>query len=286
MGFEYGQDIRLGSTPAGEVASEGVRDDLRTEAPADRSRTSASGSRRTDDREGRRAQDLGIGAARFRRDRDPQAGPPPDEVRGRAGKPRRPGRGSAGGSAAEGEEGEDERGRSTGDRGPCGRSRGWRRRFEARPGRRPSLAPALHPRKPGRSPAGVVGGRRSAEAGSSAGPGPRRNRRRRPSGTGRGAVEAPTSGSARRSTDASSASEAMSQSVMTRRLTVGHGPRFSNVVIRGSLACGRRDRLPDRIALAISPAGRMKTADSHAILVRCASDPQIPDKQHTTSRVV
>jgi len=40
------------------------------------------------------------------------------------------------------------------------------------------------------------------------------------------------------STDASSASEDVSQSVETRLLRSGMAPRFSNVVIRGSLASG------------------------------------------------
>ena len=43
----------------------------------DRSRTSASGSRRTDDHEGRRAQDLGIGEARFGRVGDIDCKPSP-----------------------------------------------------------------------------------------------------------------------------------------------------------------------------------------------------------------
>jgi hypothetical protein len=69
--------IRLGSTPGDEVASEGVRDDLLSRVVVDRSRTSASGSRRTDNHEGRRAQDLGIGEARFARVGDVDCTPSP-----------------------------------------------------------------------------------------------------------------------------------------------------------------------------------------------------------------
>jgi hypothetical protein len=72
------------------------------------------------------------------------------------------------------------------------------------------------------------------------------------------------------STDASSASEDVSQSVKTRLLRSGTAPRFSNVVIRGSLASVRRDGfLPDRFAN--PPAARVKpTASHHDTLFRRA----------------
>ena len=64
------------------------------------------------------------------------------------------------------------------------------------------------------------------------------------------------------SIEASSASENVSQSVETRLLRSGMAPRFSNVVIRGSLAGVRRDGFrPDRFAN--SPAGRLKPTPSH-----------------------
>ena len=86
------------------------------------------------------------------------------------------------------------------------------------------------------------------------------------------------------STDASSASEDVSQSVETRLLRSGMATRFSNVVIRGSLAGVRRDGfLPDRFAN--SPAGRVKPTASHYILYfDVRGDPKIPDKQYTTSK--
>jgi len=86
------------------------------------------------------------------------------------------------------------------------------------------------------------------------------------------------------STDASNASEDVSQNVKTRLLRSGMAPRFSNVVIRGSRAGVRRDGfLPDRSANA--PAGPVKPTASNSILcfdVRV--DPKIPDKQYTTSK--
>ena len=59
----------------GEVAPEGAGM-ISDQVVVDRSRTSA-GSRRTDDHEGRRAQDLGIGEARFGRVGDVDCTPSP-----------------------------------------------------------------------------------------------------------------------------------------------------------------------------------------------------------------
>jgi hypothetical protein len=85
-------------------------------------------------------------------------------------------------------------------------------------------------------------------------------------------------------TDASSASEDVSQSVETRLLRLGMAPGFSNVVIRSSLAGVRRDRfLPDRFAN--SPAGRVKPHGLTAMLLcfDVRGDPKNPDKHYTTS---
>ena len=71
----------------GEVAPEGVRDDLPTRSSSiDRGRRRR---RRTDDHEGRRAQDLGIGEARFGRVGDVDCTPSPRPGPGRRVKDRR-----------------------------------------------------------------------------------------------------------------------------------------------------------------------------------------------------
>jgi hypothetical protein len=86
------------------------------------------------------------------------------------------------------------------------------------------------------------------------------------------------------STDASSTSEDVSQSVKTRLLRSGMAPRFSNVVIRDTLASVLPDGfLPDRFA--ISLAGRMKPTASNNILgFDLREDPKNPDKRHTASK--
>src|SRR5262245_49461242 len=86
------------------------------------------------------------------------------------------------------------------------------------------------------------------------------------------------------STDASSASTDVSQSVETRRLRTGMAPRFSNVTIRGSLAGVRRDGfLPGRFAN--SRAGRVNPTDSHIILcLDVRGDSKISDGRYTTSK--
>ena len=80
------------------------------------------------------------------------------------------------------------------------------------------------------------------------------------------------------STDANSASVDVSQSVETRLSRSGMAPRFSNVVIRGSLAASGEMALY-QIAPRISGWPGEATA-SHYKLFGRAREPQIPDKQH------
>lgn len=83
---------------------------------------------------------------------------------------------------------------------------------------------------------------------------------------------------------ASSASKDVIKNVETRLLRLGMAPRFSNVMIRGSLAGVRRDGfLPDHFCDFSSWLGEAHSLTLYT-LSTCEVTPKIPDKKYTTSK--
>ena len=189
---------------------------------------------------------------------------------------------SSGRSTAEGIEGEDRAGGDqAGDRGPCGRNRGSGRKLEARPGHRPD--PALRSSEGRAFTCGTASVAIAAPRQVVGWPGGRAKSRRRHSGRDE-TVTNPDVRIGATSTDASSASEDVSQSVETRLLRSGMAPRFSNVVIRGSLARSGEMAFYQIASRILRLAGEAQWPHPLYSDSTCEETPKFRTNQSTTSK--